>query len=451
MILNKKHPLWTGKIIILFLLFTFLFVSICRLKANNVEGILDVEKRAEVFNKWLKWRLENILPKVMQRENIEMWLIINREYNEDPVYMTMVPKPTMNARRTSILIFHNQGPSKGVEKYSGSYYPFKCWYKDIWLNKKIPQFENLARFIEKVDPKNIGINISNHWAFGDGLSAALKNKLENNLSKKYRSRLISAERLCVGWLETRSPQELSAYKHISNIAHRLIKEFFSTEVIKPGITTTNEVRWWIRQKITDLGLRTWFHPSIDIIRKKGISEEKDNNVIKRGDLLHCDVGIVYLGLCTDMQWNAYVCEIGEEDAPFGLKKALKMANKVAKIFMGEFELGRNGKEIVDKTMEKVKKEKIKALIYSHPVGFYGHAAGPSMEGRPREEVPEGTEVREEYPLFYNTLYAIEFSVYSRIPSWGNQEIRLGFEENAVFTKKGCFFVDGYQKDLILIK
>ena len=290
---------------------------------KDIKRILPMEQRAKVQNQWLKWRLENILPQLMRRQGIDLWLVINREYNEDPVYLSLVPQPIMNARRTTILLFHDQGEKKGVQRLSGSYYGMGKWYQGTWKNKKIKQFESLARVIKKLKPKKIGINVSKKWAFGDGLSASLEKKLRGALGPPLSAKLVSAENICIGWLETRSPRELSIYRHICGIAHDLITEFFSNRVITPGITTTGEVVWWIRQRITDLGLATWFQPSISIQRAKQTAAKfpKNDRVIRRGDLLHCDVGIVYLGLCTDMQWQAYVCKIGETDAPDGLKNA----------------------------------------------------------------------------------------------------------------------------------
>lgn len=419
---------------------------------NDSTKILPERERAWVMNEWLRWRLDNILPKLMRREGIDMWLVINREYNEDPVYMSLVPEPTMNARRTSILIFHDLGPEKGVQRLSGSYYGFGEWYKTTWVDKTKKQFESLAEAIKERNPEKIGINVSEHWAFGDGLTASLKNRLVEALGPEYASRLVSAEKLCIGWLETRSPQELSVYRHISGIAHDIIAEFFSNRVITPDITTTEDVVWWIRQKITDLGLDTWFQPSISIQRSKKDAEQyKDNlRVIRRGDLLHCDVGIRYLGLCTDMQLQAYICRIGADDAPEGLKEALRRTIRVGEIFMNEFKTGRTGNAVVKAAMDKAAAEGLRPLIYSHPLGIHGHAAGPPMDARPPGRVPEGNVERGEYALYPNTCYAIEFSCTTSIPEWDGQDVRIGFEETGVFTEDGCRYIDGHQTKFFLI-
>jgi Xaa-Pro aminopeptidase len=427
---------------------------------KDSHNILPERERAHVMNEWLEWRLENILPELMERAGIDMWLVICREPNEDPVYLTLMPEPHMSAWRTSILIFHYQGPGKGVARYSGDkpskgggMHSIGGWYQGIWEDSDRTRFENLADFIQKIDPKKIGINVSELWSFGDGLSIGLKNKLERALDPKYIDRFVPAHELCIGWLETRSPQELSVYRHICGITHDIIQEFFSNQVIIPDITTTEDVVWWIRQKYTDLGLDTWFQPSISITRRRTEAEKysESPDIIRRGDLLHCDMGITYLGLCTDMQWSAYVCRTGEDDAPKGLNDALQKLLELKEIYFNECRAGRTGNEITEAVMEKGKAAGLKPLIYTHPIGPHGHGAGVSMDARPPKRAPEQYRLRGDYPLYPNTVYAIEFSNTTTIPEWDNQELTLGFEDQGVFTGEGMKLVDGYQTKLLLIK
>jgi Xaa-Pro aminopeptidase len=152
-----------------------------------------------------------------------------------------------------------------------------------------------------------------------------------------------------------------------------------------------------------------------------------------------------------MQLQAYVCRHGEIDAPEGLKNALERANQVAEIFMNEFKAGRSGKEITDSAMEKATAAGLRPLIYSHPLGVHGHAAGCSMDARPVEQAPEGIRKEMKYPLYPNTCYAIEFSSTTGVPEWGGQDVRIGFEEDGLFTSKGCRFIDGHQTKFFLIK
>ncbi len=423
--------------------------------ARDADAILSEKDRAELVNSWLAWRLDNIVPMVMKREGIDLWLVINREYNEDPVYLSMVAEPAMSARRLSILIFHDRGPA-GFKKLTANWHgagsagPF---YEPIFKDRSKGwkgQFETVAAYIREHKPKKIGLDFSEHWAFGDGLSAGLMRELERALDPADRKRIVSAENLCIGWLETRSPMELSVYRHLYGIAHDVVAEFFSNRVIVPDATTTEDVVWWIRQKLTDLGLRTWFQPSVSIQRspKDAAFYGKGDRTIRRGDVLHCDVGLSYLGLSTDTQHNAYVLRLGEEDAPAGLKEALRRGNRLQEIFMDEFRAGRTGNEIYLEALEKAKAEGVEGRIYTHPLGIHGHAAGPTMG---LVEAQEGVPVQGDYPLYENTCYAIELSASTVVPEWDNAKVTLGLEDGGVFTKEGCRWIDGYPRSFYLIK
>jgi len=416
-------------------------------------NILPERERARIMDEWLKWRLDNILPELMRREGIDLWLVMSNEPDPGPVYFTLLPAMSLYVVRTSILMFHDRGKELGVERLSGGSSGIGDWYKPTWLDKKNKtQFESLAEMIKKMNPKKIGIDTSPLWGYGDHLTAGLKDKLVGALGPEYSKGLVSADRLCVGWLETRSPPEMSVYRHICGISHDIIAEFFSNKVIVPDVTTSEDVEWWFRQRVRDLGVDPWFHPSIDIQRsKKKEAEYKDTDVIRRGDLLHCDIGIRYLGLYTDMQWSAYVLQTGETDAPKGLKEALANANRMADILMAEFREGRTGNEVVDAAMKKGEAEGLRPLIYTHPIGVYGHAAGPPIDARAPESAPEGSRLRGEYPLYLNTMYSIEFSATSKVPEWDSQDVRVGYEEDAIFTTEGCAFADGRQKALLLIR
>lgn len=428
---------------------------------GDIENILPVRERAEVYNEILEWRLDSLLPKIMREEKIDMWLVINFEYNEDPVYMSLVSKPAFNARRLSILVFHDS-PKEGFKKLNA------CWwgkwtcgplYEDLLKDRSKggnQQYTVLAEYIEKHDPKKIGINYAEHrdyhddFSHGQGISAFHKEKLERALKPKYRKRLVSAEKICIRWFETRSPRELSLYRHLCGIGHDLIKEFFSNRVITPDVTKVDDVRWWIRQRITDLGLNTWFHPTIRCKRspQDSIKYGEDDKVIRRGDIVHCDVGITYLGLNTDMQHNAYVCRINESEPPEGIKKIMTTGNRVQQIMLTEFKEGRKGNEILQSVLKKSAAEGIEAKVYTHPVGNYGHASGMMVGRWDNQEFIPGTG---EHPLHPNTVYAIEFGVYCTVPEWQNAKVFLGFEDQGVFTKEGANWVDGYPRNYYLIK
>jgi Xaa-Pro aminopeptidase len=304
----------------------------------------------------------------------------------------------------------------------------------------------LAQVIKDRHPKRIGIDESETFAFGDGLTATLKERLMRVLGKEYGARLQSAERLAVGWLERRIPEELETYPHVVSIAHAIIAQAFSRDVITPGATTAEDVSWWMRERIRGLGLAAWFHPDISIQRPKASPHKGD--VIHRGDLLHCDMGITYLRLNTDTQQHAYVLKEGEVDAPQGLKDALAQGNKLQDILLSEFREGRTGNEVLSAALAKAKSEGLKPSVYTHPLGYHGHAAGPTIGLWDRQNGVPGSG---DYPLFYDTVYSIELNAKANVPEWDNQEVTIALEQDAAFTKKSVYFLDERQTKFFLIK
>jgi len=409
-------------------------------------AILTLREQAAVYNDWLKTRLGQILPELMRQEGFDMWLVICRENNEDPVYFSLVPFTTLYAGRTQMLVFFDRG-AEGVERLTVTRAPIGQLYKSVWEPEKIDQWERLAQIIRERNPKRIGIDESDTFNYGDGLTASLKKKLVSALPPEYASRLQSAERLAIRWLETRSKEELEVYPQIVGIAHSIIAEAFSRKVITPGITTTDDVVWWMRERTRQLGMTNWFQPSISIQRPKD-SPYKDSPVIHRGDMLHSDFGITYLKLCTDTQQLAYVLKDGESEAPRGLKDGLAQGNRLQDIHLAEMTAGRSGNEILIAALTRARAEGLKPSIYTHPLGVHGHAAGPIIGLWDRQEGVPGLG---DFPLYENTVHSIELNVRANVPEWGNQEVTFALEQDAAFTKSGGAFIDARQTAFHLIR
>ena len=409
-------------------------------------GILTLREQAAVYNDWLKLRLERILPELMLQEGFDMWLVICRENNEDPVFFSLVPFTSMYASRTSILVFTDKG-AEGVERLTVSRSGIGQLYKSAWEPDKIDQWVRLAQIIKERNPKRIGINESDTFNYGDGLTASLKKKLMASLPADLTGRVQSAERLAIRWLERRSSEQLEVYPQIVAIAHGIIAEAFSRRVITPGVTTTDDVVWYFRERSRQLGLANWFQPSVSIQRPKE-SPYKDSNVIHRGDWLHCDFGIIYLKLCTDTQQVAYVLKDGETDAPQGLKDALAQGNRLQDIEMAELKTGRTGNDILAAALKRATTDGLKPSIYTHPLGVHGHAAGPIIGLWDKQDGVPGLG---DFPLFEDTVHSIELNVRAAVPEWGNQEVRVELEQDAVFTKNGPRWLDVRQTSLILIR
>jgi len=428
----------------------FVFLSVSALlfpSSTGYPAILPLEKQGEVIDQWLKIRLDTVLPEVMRREKVDMWIVVCREYNEDPVFLTLVPSRMLSARRTSILLFFDKGKD-GIERLIFSPRGMDGLYNAACTPDEIDRWKCLGRVVAERDPKRIGINESDTFNFGDGLTASLKTKLVTAIGPKYAPRLHPAENVAVGWLEKRIPEELEVYPQITAIAHAIIAEAFSNKVITPGVTTTTDVMWWMRKKIVELGLKPWFHPWVDFQRKgdkAGMFGK--SGVIKPGDLLHCDIGITYLGLNTDTQEMAYVLKEGETGVPEGFKNALSRGNRLQDIFTGEFRTGRTGNEILLSALSKSKSAGLKGQIYTHPLGFHGHAAGPTIGLWDQQRAIPG---QGDYPLYPGTCYAIELNVKEGIPEWDGQEVRIGLEQDGVFSGKGVYYLDGRQTTFHII-
>ncbi len=409
--------------------------------------ILPLREQAAIQDRWLKTRLETIIPELLRRENIDMWIVICREYNEDPVLMSLLPATSMSARRRTILVFAQAGA--GIERLTLSRYGYDGFYDGAWNPDDEDQFACLARIVRERDPKRIGINTSATFAFGDGLSHKEHQLLSDALGEPFAARLVSGEKLCVGWLERRITEEIIAYPRLAERGHQIIARAFSTAVIHPGLTTTDDIVWWMRQTMQDAGLSAWFQPTIDIQAPDQSYQDTKNprQTIMPGDLLHCDMGFHYLGLATDQQQHAYVLRPGEKEAPAGLLAALRDGNRLQDIHLEEMRVGRSGNEILQSVLERAKDEDIRPQVYTHPLGVHGHAAGPLVGLWDRQDGVPGVG---DYRLHDDTVYSIELNISKGIPEWGGQDARIMLEEDAALSNSEMRWLDGRQESFHLI-
>ena len=417
--------------------------------------VLSVRDQARVVNELLNERLNNLLPSLMEKAGIDMWVVISREYNEDPVLRTMLPAEWLNARRRTILVFYNNPQQKTYEKLAIARYNVGDSIKAAWDMKKFPnQWDALMDIINSRKPMKIALNTSANFAHADGLDHTEYGEFMQKLPVAFKSKVVSAENLAVGWMETRTEREMQIYPQLINATHKIIDEGFSEKVITPGITTSDDVVWWFRQKIRELGYDTWFHPSVSIQRNdpqnfehlRSFSARPKDDVILPGDLLHVDIGITYLRLNTDIQEHAYVLKPGETSIPKSLVDAFAKANRLQDILTGQFKEGKTGNQILADALAQAKKEGIQPSIYTHPIGYNGHAAGPTIGLWDQQDGVPGSG---DFPMHYNTAYSIELNAASDIPEW-KKTIRIMLEEDGYFDDKGFRFIHERQKEIYMI-
>jgi len=407
------------------------------------DRVLTHREQAPLMKRWIQQRFTTVLPALMRREGIDMWVVVSREYNDDPVFRSMSPLTTYASRRRTILVFADTGEQ--VEALSIGRFDYDGLFTVVRTHND-GQWEGLRKLVEERNPKVIGVNMSAEFAHADGLTATERDSLMRALGPEYGARVKSAERLAVGWLETKLPEETAAYAHVMQVAHGIIRDAFSRKVVTPGVTTTDDVVWWMRQRVADLGLGGWFHPSVSIQRKGGLQD--GDRVIRPGDLLHTDFGLVYLGFSTDTQHHAYVLAPGEHDAPAGIRAGLAAANRLQDITMAHARPGVTGNAALAGALAQARAEGLAPTIYCHPIGYHGHGAGPPIG---MTDYQEGVPVRGDYVFRPDTWHSIELNVMHKVPEWNGQAVRFALEEDAGLFAEGWKWIDGRQEQLYLIR
>ena len=400
----------------------------------------SLREQAAVEQEWLRYRLDSVLPRLMRQYHVAMWVVPMREYNEDPVFRSLVSATTFFARRRTIYVFYDRGPERGVERLAlggtsqgglyDAYHAREAIDPSIGRRPELvgqAQWELLRRVIEERNPPTIAVDISHAHAFSDGLSAGEWEQLQGALPAEYRGRIVRAERLPLEYQEIRAPGMLPVYRRLMEVVWGVIDTAFSSRVITPGRTTTDDVAWWMRQRVNDLGFGTWFHTDVDVQRRGHDLSDSGAVVIQRGDVLHCDFGITALGLNTDTQHMGYVLRQGETDAPDGLKRALANSNQLQDVLLAEMRPGRTGNEVLAAALAQMRAARINGTIYTHPIGDRGHGAGPLIGLWDHQE---GVPDRGDVPLVPSSWFSIELQATTPVPEWDNQGVRSAQEEDA---------------------
>ncbi|NLT58775.1 MAG: M24 family metallopeptidase [Clostridiales bacterium] len=410
-------------------------------------SVLPMERQYQIRDESLKARLNKLLPALMKQCDIDFWIVICKEYNEDPVFTTMIPANQLYGSRLSALAFARKADGTvdalNVARPNGRFDPF---YKNTFSPKDADegaQWAHIANVIKAYDPKKIAINVAENCAMADGLTKHLYDKLAAAVGEEYVGRFVSAEALAIRWLETRTPEELLRYEAIYGLAVDIFEEGLSRRVIVPGKTHTSDVEWWLREEVHRLGLRESFANTVSIVRK-GYPELRASDVIMPGDLVHCDFGLFYLGLATDMQRMIYVLRDGEETAPQGILDAYKACNRFQDICAENFVEGRTGNEVFRHAMEQARAEGLRPMLYTHPIGYRCHAPGTTIGlWDQQREVPG----RGDIILYRNTCHALELNNTHYVPEWGH-DVKIMQEETIAFVEDGKLHFYGPTRDVL---
>ncbi|MCZ6758405.1 MAG: M24 family metallopeptidase [Bacteroidetes bacterium] len=408
-----------------------------------IRPLPSLRDQADEQQAWTAYRVNHILPGLMEKYGVDLWVLSMREYAEDPVFWSIAAPTTFAARRRSIYLFHRREDGSvrnialGGTSQGGVFEAYKdpnqyVAGRELWADG---QWQLFRTFVEEADPGSIALNIDPVHAFADGLHSGEREALETALGPEYLERVVRVPQLAIDFIAIRAPGMEERYRMIEETVHAIIGEAFSSAVITPGSTTTDDVRWWLREKVQELGMTTWFMPSVSLQRHTvGRSEgPQGDNVIERGDLLWCDFGVIAMRLKTDTQHLGYVLREGESAPPEGLIHGLSTSNRLQDILLSKMEPGRTGNEILLAALDQMSSEGIDGTIYTHPIGDHGHGAGPLIGLWDRQEALPG---RGNVRLSPNTWHSIELQATVEVPEWDNQRVSFRQEEEARVGKDG---------------
>jgi Xaa-Pro dipeptidase len=401
--------------------------------------LLSVREQQAVREAWLKRRLDTMLLPMMRRQKIDMWIVANEEFHPEPVTAHIAPPIPYEGRR-DFFIFTDRGGDK-LERVALVRYPEEHlkYFFEVLNPPGKDIASTLQKFVKERNPKTIALDMGGTRGATTGLTHDTYLYLTETLGPDYAGRFISAAPLIVEYMDTRLPEELEHYRTAVALTDLLTQRAFSNEVITPGKTTVGDVRWWFLQQVNNAGLDVWFQPDMRIQRhnqetgktQQFLSVAEESVVIQRGDVIHIDCGLNYLGLSTDWQKMAYVLREGEKDVPEGLKRALANTNKLQDALFTHIKPGAKGFEVYDATMADMKNQGIEAMIYSHSIGTQGHALGASVDfRRPTSGAPTDPPFRE------GSYTSIELNTSTPVAEWGGQKVTIMMEDDAYLTRDG---------------
>jgi Xaa-Pro aminopeptidase len=441
-------------VLILTLLFAANFAA-AQNKSNDplpaMPKLLTLREQSEVRQSWLKKRFDTVLLPMMRKHGAAMWIVTNEEFHSDAVTESIVPPVPMVGRR-DFFIFHDNGQT--LERFAVVRYEEEQLKKFYTLISpaRDKTAETIKKIVEDRKPKTIALNMGYGRGQTDGITHDAYKFLAATLGKDYETRFVSAGNLITDYLDTRLPEEMEHYRTAVLVTDILTRRAFSNEVITPGKTTVGDVRWWFLQQLNNLGLTTWFQPDLRVQRtakanansQQFLSVADESTVLERGDVIHIDCGLIYMGLSTDWQKHGYLLREGERDAPAGLKNALKNTNLLQDAIFKAARAGMTGQEVYEAVMADMKRQNIEAMIYSHPIGNQGHGLGASIDFRRAL----GTSPERIRPGSY---ISIELNTSTAVPEWNNQKVTIMAEDDAFMSEKGYEFFRPRQTEFYLIK
>ncbi len=413
----------------------------------------EAHRRWRKMNQIRNDKFDLVLPEVMRENQIDMWIITNREGSFDPLY------PDLGegyVGKNGYYIFYDPGQGRvertvlGISGYllkeGGGY--------DYYGSEP-----ELKSFVEKRDPQRIGLNFSKNIGGADGLSYSAYHELADILGEKYEKRFVSAEKLVSDFRSRRVASEIAAYGEACELSYTIAEKALSNDVITPGVTTLEDVAWWMLEEMHRNNLESSFGmPSVYVTGPRGIIATSNDRIIQRGDVIMIDFGVGLMNMYTDMKRMAYVLDEGETTVPPGIQHAFDEAVRVRTIIKETIRAGITAREAEGEIYEALmasgfnkmkgfnqytEKDETDVIIGCHSVGNWGHGIGPS--------IAFFNPVRLDYVIYPSNLLSIELFAYTKVPEWGGQKLRVPLEDDAIVTSRGVEWLYPINPKLLIIK
>lgn len=402
--------------------------------------LLTPTQQMEIREGWLQQKHEALLD-MMRRHGVEMWIVVNEEFHNDPLTEFVAP-PEVYVGGRDLFVFVDGGDA-GLKRVAITGFASERVRRFFESPEEPrPAKDVLPELLAEFDPQTIALSIDGRRGVTRSLTKSSYEWLSDIMGEVATEKFISAAPLIEEYLDTRIPDEFDHYLQAVKLTEELGRRAFSNEVIVPGITTVGEVRSWLMDQYWLHGVEPWFPPDIRVQRagvemptSRGfLAVAPDGMVIARGDLLHLDIGFTYMGLNTDWQKMAYVLREGESVPPPGLEAGLDDATALWEVMGSVSRPGKSAGEVYTETMSEMEALGIEAMIYSHPLGNQGHGLGASIDFRSADK--ENAEERRAKALRDGSYIAIEFNVAAEIPEWDGHKVWIMQEDPAYLTPDG---------------
>ena len=413
----------------------------------------EARRRWEVMAQIRRDKFDYILPEVMRENAIDMWITVMREGLHDPLYEDL---GRGYVGGVGYYIFTDRGGDR-IERVAlgiGGYLLERNGAYDI-----VTGSFDLRAFVTERDPQRIGVNMAENIGAADGLSYTMHGALVETLGDPYGSRLVSAEKLISDFRSRRVASEIIAFGNAGEISRNIAERALSNDVITPGMTTLEEVAWWMQDQLLDRGLGSSFDmPSVYITGPSGIEATSSDRIIQRGDLLMIDWCVGLMNLYTDIKRIAYVLRENETVVPAGIQNAFDQALAVREVIRRTIKPGRTAADMLEMLNDEITAAGFtmmaefnrptdtpatEVIIGCHSVGNLGHGVGPSIAWF--------NPARLQFEIKPTNLFSIELFAYTAADEWGGSKVRIPLEDDAIVTERGVEWLYPVNERILLIK